>query len=72
MFEAGLNKILGYLELCKKYNYKNLIFSFVGAVSSKRNGTLKKLAYAAKCDEHTVFFSKRRKNSSLCARHATV
>ncbi|KAK8497402.1 hypothetical protein V6N12_018897 [Hibiscus sabdariffa] len=31
--------------------------------------TLQKLAYVASSGEHTGFFSKRRKNSSLCAHH---
>jgi len=31
---------------------------------------VQKLGYAAKCGLRTVFFSKRRKNSSLCADHA--
>ncbi|KAH0980466.1 hypothetical protein GBA52_007643 [Prunus armeniaca] len=39
--------------------------------SVKRN-SFKKLAYAANCGEHTVFFSKRRKNSSLCAQRAAA
>ncbi|KAL3013811.1 hypothetical protein AAZX31_06G074300 [Glycine max] len=30
---------------------------------------VKKLAYAALSDKYTVFFSKRRKNSSLCIYH---
>ena len=37
---------------------------FVG--SSTRN-SLQKLTYATQCNGHTVFFSKRRKNNSLCA-----
>jgi len=39
---------------------------------SNRWDPLKKLAYAAICRVHTVFFSKRRKNSSLCAHRAAA
>jgi hypothetical protein len=28
------------------------------------------MGYAGRCTQHTVFFSKRRKNSSLCAEHS--
>ena len=38
----------------------------------QRESTLQKLEYAAYCGAHTVFFSKRRKNSSLCAHHAAA
>ena len=53
-------------KLIRKFN-----FSIVGALS-KRENTIQKLAYAAICGVHTVFFSKRRKNSSLCAHHAAA
>ena len=39
---------------------------------SHEEGALQKLEYAACCSRHTVFFSKRRKNSSLCAHHAAA
>ena len=39
---------------------------------SSRGDPLKKLAYAVICGVHTVFFSKRRKNSSLCAHRAAA
>jgi len=32
-------------------------------------GAIQKKGYAGKCTQRTVFFSKRRKNSSLCAEH---
>jgi len=39
---------------------------------SQKAQPFKKLAYAAICGVHTVFFSKRRKNSSLCAHRAAA
>ncbi|KAG0559315.1 hypothetical protein KC19_10G095900 [Ceratodon purpureus] len=35
-------------------------------------GAIQKLGYAGVCTQRTVFFSKRRKNSSLCAEHPAV
>ena len=52
-------------EKTKPYLKSNLEICFVGRL-------LQKLEYAANCGVHTVFFSKRRKNSWLCAHHAAA
>lgn len=47
------------------------LFVFVG-IPSQREGTLKKLAYAACCSGHMIIFSKRWKISLLCVHCATT
>ena len=51
----------------------NLIYKIINQLGLQgdfpRGNPLQKQAYATVRDEHTVFFSKRRKNSSLCAHH---
>ena len=59
------DKNLKYFKAMTQDAAENVKLTFLGA--SPLEIPLQKLAYATICGVHTVFFSKRRKNSSLCA-----